>query len=79
MSGYFTERRRKLVNDFGGICAHCTSKSELEFAHVIPTKLSGKGRGMPQRIYDVLKHPLNYLLLCSNCHYKFDHSGKEKK
>lgn len=66
-----------LIINFGGMCEECGSKLGLEFAHRLPTGLSGKGRGKDRRYYDILKHPLNYRLLCSSCHARYD--GREKK
>ena len=67
----------KLIYWFGGQCWHCGSKLNLEFAHFIPTGLSGKGRGKRRRLYDILNHPLNYGLLCTTCHMEFD--GRQRR
>ena len=40
----------------------------LEFAHVAPTKLNGRGRGAYHRLRDVEKNPEAYRLLCRPCH-----------
>lgn len=52
----------------------CTNKMSLQFAHIKPTKLSGRGRGRGKemRYYDIKKHPDHYLLLCTLCHHKLD-------
>ena len=61
----------ELRNNFGGMCKKCGSKRELQFAHVLPTKLCGKNsRGSQARHDDILKHPLAYVLLCRKCHDK---------
>lgn len=66
--------RARLLAMFGGKCKHCPATTGLEFAHIWPTGLSGLGRGRQARLYDVLKHPACYLLLCRSCHLSFDSS-----
>lgn len=60
---------------FGGKCFHCGVIYDLEFAHVLPTGIKSKGRGQARRLYDILKHPASYMLLCDTCHKAYD--GKE--
>lgn len=69
----------KIREWFGGMCV-CGARDELEFCHIIPTTLSGKGRGKAKRMCDILRHPLNYVLRCNACHRKIDGwKPKEKK
>lgn len=73
---YNMERRRKLrellVKQHGGRCLYCGSMRMLEFAHIKPTKLSGKGRGSYRRLKDIRDNPLCYELLCYSCHRQLD-------
>lgn len=56
-------------------CQYCNSKSNLEFAHIIPTKLSGtNSRGSWSRYNDIIQNPQCYLLLCHSCHTRLDTS-----
>jgi hypothetical protein len=63
---YAKKLRVLLVEAYGGQCCICKAVSDLQFAHVKPTPISVKhrGRGRKERIYDVLKNPLNYKLTC---------------
>jgi hypothetical protein len=58
-------------------CQECRAyeneETRLEFAHVAPTKLKGRGRGKYHRLRDVLKHPEAYKLLCRPCHMDLDY------
>ena len=42
----------------------------LEFAHLSPTDVRGRGRGQWERYLDVKRHPDRYLLLC-HTHHRF--------
>lgn len=65
---------------FGGKCSKCGGRwslirkgrkyrhRPLEFAHVKPTKLQGRGRGLKNRFFDILRNPDSYRL----CHALFD-------
>lgn len=44
----------------------------LEFAHVRPTGLAGRGRGRNHRARDIKRNPGAYRLLCHKCHYEAD-------
>jgi len=66
---------------FGGKCSKCGAlrsrmrgrrSGPLEFAHTKPTGLSGQGRGLQRRFYDVLNNPDCYALLCKRCHVLLD-------
>lgn len=67
--------RQKLLRRFGDVCARCTETRGLEFAHVRPTYLSGRGRGSYARYADVRDNPSAYTLLCRACHYTLDREG----
>lgn len=66
--------RRQLKKQFGGKCSweDCPITSKLEFAHIKPTKLSGRGRGSKERMRDIRDNPTCYRLLCSYHHTIFD-------
>jgi hypothetical protein len=69
--------RRALKIAFGGVCCKCAKIMcfyPLEFAHIQETKLKGKGRGRKERIWDVIKNPWCYMLMCKDCHKWFDKS-----
>lgn len=68
---------------YGGRCKKCGAKRSrlrrgrlktgpLEFAHVKPTGLCGRGRGLKTRFVDVLHYPDCYELLCHGCHHVLD-------
>ena len=56
--------RKQLIKKFGGKYIVCGSIEDLEFAHVKPTELSGRGRGRKERYYDILRNPDSYALVC---------------
>lgn len=62
----------ELREEFNWCCAWCGSIDGLEFAHLEPTGVSGKGRGRPTRYYDVLRHKSSFMLMCFDCHHDFD-------
>ena len=45
---------------------------QMEFAHIQPTKLKGRGRGKNHRYYDIIKHPNSYALLTKKTHIYID-------
>ena len=71
---------------FGGRCFHCGAKERgsrneptlLEFAHIEPTGLNGRGRGQSARVYDIKNNQDKYILLCGQCHSEFDWGGGEE-
>lgn len=69
---YRRRLRGRLVSERGGACEDCGSQDELEFAHVKPTSVNGKGRGSFLRYADVRRHPDCYRLLCNVCHNALD-------
>ena len=68
---YRLRLRLRLAVIFGIVCQHCGSNRQLEYAHRERTQLKGAGRGLTNRLLDVLKNPDSYLLLCRKCHRKF--------
>lgn len=57
---------------FGNRCTICSSTDTLEFAHITPTGLNGKGRGGLDRAYDIKRNTDSYRLLCRPCHLRYD-------
>lgn len=53
-------------------CQQCRAIESLQFAHVFPTALRGPGRGQYRRWLDVIRNPECYLILCRDCHVRFD-------
>jgi len=70
--GYYTERMSALRTARGDACEQCGGDADLEWAHIAPTALSGKGRGLPQRVHDITKNPEAYKLLCHVHHCLLD-------
>lgn len=75
-SAWIRRKRKELVQRFGDGCNTCGGREQLHFHHIKPTLLSGKGRGSPQRYYDVVKNPKSYLLMCRSCHKEFHYKLK---
>ena len=61
-----------LRQQHGNRCAICGEPHALEFAHVTPTGLNGRGRGGLVRAYDIQRNPDAYRLLCRSCHLRYD-------
>ena len=62
-----------LRKQYGNMCNKCgANHCALEFAHVNPTGLNGRGRGNTRRLANILRYPASYTLLCSECHRKYD-------
>jgi len=59
-------RFAELKNKYGNRCYFCGQTWLLEFAHVKPTKLSGRSRGLISRYIDIKNNPDCYLLTCKN-------------
>ena len=73
--GYYTRAMEDLRETWGGRCVVDGSTDELQFAHLKRTRLSGtNGRGLPQRVQDIRRHPDRYVLLCHGCHVKLDNN-----
>lgn len=64
MSNYWKQLKKKLHSLYGNRCYFCSATTGLEFAHVLPTKLNGKGRGRSRRLIDVKHNTDKYLLTC---------------
>ena len=71
-------RRRQMYDlrlQFRAECGECGSTDKLEFAHRHGMEtLRGSGRGLSAVILDIRKNPLNYRLLCKDCHREYDSS-----
>jgi hypothetical protein len=50
----------------------CARDRRLEFAHLRPTGLRGRGRGRAERYHDILRNPDAYSLRCWWCHLELD-------
>lgn len=61
------QERRERCEECG---ARHANKRPLQFAHIRPTGLNGRGRGQTQRFMDIMRNPDAYLLLCGCCHRK---------
>jgi hypothetical protein len=59
-------RRARLLKD---------GNSNLEFSHLKPTGLFGKGRGRANRYHNIKKFPGHYRLRCRQCHRLADLKG----
>jgi hypothetical protein len=73
--GWTRNKRALLIYKWGNKCTWCGISyryAQLELAHKSPTGLKGKGRGSRERLYDVIRNPNSYILLCHNCHAKLD-------
>lgn len=46
----------------------CLKDYGLEFAHVKPTGVIGRGRGLSRRYLDIKQNPDCYVLACRACH-----------
>jgi len=56
----------------------CTTKTNLEMAHIRSTGLSGEGRGSHTRIKDWKTHPKSYKLVCDKHGRALDRGEKFK-
>lgn len=70
---YYPPRLDALRAQFGGRCVDCGTRKRLEFAHIKPTGLMGRGRGMPDRYHDIKRNPDCYVLRCRPCHRAWDY------
>lgn len=69
---YRARLKQRAENAVGSCCSFCGSTSRLEFAHIVPTAVSGHGRGNIHRYRDVLRNPTKYRRLCHDCHTEYD-------
>lgn len=72
---YHARLRERVMALFEPSCEECGSSERLEFAHVQPTKLKGRGRGTYHRLRDVERNHEAYRLLCRPCHVDLDYGG----
>lgn len=81
---HVSEWRRRQITDlrmqYTNRCWQCGSEESLEFAHRHGMEtLQGSGRGLSERIYDIRRNPLNYLLLCKDCHRVYDSGPRDQE
>jgi hypothetical protein len=70
-----TRERQILVEKLGGKCVFCGSTYNLQFAHIKPTSLKGRGRGRKERFRDIRQNIDCYALMCGGsfgCHKSYD-------
>ena len=72
MNQWITKAICNLRKAYRNRCFLCDKKGKLEFAHIKPTDLSGRGRGRKERYYNIKNNPASYMLLCRSCHEAFD-------
>lgn len=65
---YVKRRWALLIEEYGGRCQDCAKAYDLEFAHLGPTGLCGRGRGKSRRLFDILQNRDLYRLVCFECH-----------
>ena len=72
---YYVGAVERLREARGGACeaarlqlGACRRTAGLEFAHLKPTRVYGRGRGRCQRYHDIKNHPESYALLCRHHH-----------
>lgn len=72
MKRYTKKDMLKLKLSFKNRCFKCGICQEdidkLQFAHIKPTKLSGEGRGLQKRYFDIKHNPDSYFLTCKDNH-----------
>ncbi len=74
------ESMERLRQEMGGKCIDCErtyswhrgAKLPLEFSHLKPTGLTGRGRGIRNRYFDILRNRDCYALRCRYCHKIYD-------
>jgi hypothetical protein len=76
---YYINMFRLLREAYGNQCLDCGCGYSLEFAHIKETTISGKGRGMRIRFYDIINNPCSYILMCKKCHEHHDSLPKEER
>lgn len=59
-------------------CEACGKSQGEEFHHLRPTGLSGRGRGLIRRAYDIRRNRRSYRLLCRPCHLK-EHASDDSE
>jgi hypothetical protein len=73
---YIGRLKTRLVVKLCGRCKVCGCELSLEFAHLRPTGLNGRGRGMKARLLNIQKHLEDYVLMCHSCHREYDRLTK---
>jgi hypothetical protein len=67
-SAEWQKNRMKELKSTHQRCDKCNpcplNREQLEFSHLRPTGLSGKGRGRSRRISDIVSNPTSYILSC---------------
>lgn len=78
--GYYWGKMDELRAEFGGRCvdgpAGC--RGPLEFAHVKPTGMCGRGRGLIGRYHDIKRNRDCYALRCRRHHRRYDDAHWER-
>lgn len=77
---WYKKKMERLRATRGNRCQHCRlalafddrGQPNLQWAHIQPTGLQGKSRGQNHRIRDIIRNPGHYLLLCVECHRRYD-------
>lgn len=74
------QRRQRMLTQMAawraGPCEQCGGDEHpREMAHLRPTGLNGRGRGIERRYYDARRHPKSYARLCVPCHRTHDRSN----
>ena len=69
---YRERLRQRAIDAVGNCCRFCGSTAKLEFAHRLPTGLSGPGRGNFHRYRDIIRNPHKYFRACHECHTAYD-------
>lgn len=82
-SGYYRGKMRALRRRFGGRCVDrdkglgdCSGR--LEFSHLKPTGVQGRGRGRADRYHDILRNVAAFALRCVRHHRRFDLDPKNR-
>lgn len=68
--------RIRVGRHFPEKCEICDEQSDLEFAHLRPTEVSGRSRGWERTLKDILANLDAYAQLCRGCHREFNRPGE---
>ena len=70
---YRAKLLRRLQAWRAGPCEMCgASTSARTLAHLHPTSLRGRSRGVERRYADLIRHPACFARMCWDCHRPFD-------
>ena len=47
--------------------------------HGFPSDIGGSGRGQSAKAYDIINHPLSYMMMCNEHHEEYDRENGEWK